>query len=135
MKIISILTLIFTVATLPLNAEEKIELKSVNVMGAENFKQYFNVTKEKFLATPEWDGIAELPLSLKKAIKVAQAEVTNKNPNKKFSVDEVELRKKKTLDGSRWYYIIQFDGDISMKDERVYILLDGSIIHPEIKQQ
>ena len=118
-----------------LNAEEIIKLKSVSISGTENFDLKFNVEKTKFLSTPDWDGIAELPLSLKEAIKIAQAEVAKKNPDKKFSIDEIELRKNKFTDETRWYYIIEFDGDISKKDERVYILLDGSIVHPEIIQK
>jgi hypothetical protein len=132
-KIASLILL--TLLTFNLNAEETIELKSVSIRGTENFSLKFNVEKTKFLSTPDWDGIAELPLSLKEAIKIAQAEVAKKNPDKKFSVDEIELRKNKFTDETRWYYIIEFDGDISKKDERVYILLDGSIVRPEIIQK
>jgi hypothetical protein len=132
-KIASLILL--TLLTFNLNAEETIELKSVSIRGTENFDLKFNVEKIKFLSTPNWDGIAELPLSLKKAIKIAQIEVAKKNPNKKFSIDEIELRKNKFTDETRWYYIIEFDGDISKKDERVYILLDGSIVRPEIIQK
>ena len=129
-KLLALTSAVFL--TLNSNAEDLIKLKSVSIRGAENFELIFNVEKKRFLNTPDWDGIVELPLSLKKAIKVAQAEVAKKNPNKKFSVDEIELRKNKFTDQTRWYYIIEFDGDISKKDERVYILLDGSIVHPEI---
>lgn len=129
-KLLALVSAFFV--TLSLNAEEFIKLKSVSIMGAENFELIFNVEKARFLDTPDWDGIAELPLSLKEAIKVAQAEVAKKNPNKTFGIDEIELRKNKFTDETRWYYIIEFDGDISKKDERVYILLDGSIVHPEI---
>ena len=132
-KLLALTSAVFL--TLNSNAEDLIKLKSVSIRGAENFELIFNVEKKRFLNTPDWDGIVELPLSLKKAIKVAQAEVAKKNPNKKFSVDEIELRKNKFTDQTRWYYIIEFDGDISKKDERVYILLDGSIVHPEIIQK
>lgn len=132
-KIVSLILL--TLLTFNLNAEETIELKSVSIRGTENFDLKFNVEKTKFLTTPNWDGIARLPFSLKDAIKIAQAEVAKKNPDKKFSVDEIELRKNKFTDETRWYYIIEFDGDISKKDERVYILLDGSIVRPEIIQK
>ena len=132
-KLLALTSAVFL--TLNSNAEDLIKLKSVSIRGAENFELIFNVEKKRFLNTPDWDGIVELPLSLTKAIKVAQAEVAKKNPNKKFSVDEIELRKNKFTDQTRWYYIIEFDGDISKKDERVYILLDGSIVHPEIIQK
>ncbi len=135
MKTPTILTLIFSILTLCAIAEDQIELKSVSIIGKENFDLHFKVTKERFLSTPHWDGKGKLPLALDKAIEMAQSNVAQNNPQKDFRIDEIELKKKSYQAESRWYYIIQFKGDISGKDERVYILLDGSIVQPDITKK
>jgi len=131
----TILVLLLSNLVLCANAAEQIELKSVSIMGKENLELRFSLTKEKFLSTPHWDGKGNLPLALDKAIEIARAEVARKNPAKEFSVDEIELIKKSDAEEFRWYYKIQFDGDIPKKDERVYVLLDGSIVEPDITKK
>lgn len=135
MKTTTILTIALSILIFNANAEEEIELKSVSIMGKENLELQFLLPEERFLATPQWDGKDKLPLALDEAIKIGQSEVTRKNPRKEFSVDEIELRKKDHINDFRWYYIIQFEGDIPDRDERVYVLLDGTIVQPKITER
>jgi len=132
MKKITILSLLLTLVTLTLNAEEPITLKKVSIMGEKNLDIRFNVIRERFLNTPPWDGLSKLPLSVNKAINIAITDVSKRYPGKKISIDEIELKNKSTTSISRWYYVIEFKGDIPKEAMRLTILLDGSIVKPTI---
>lgn len=103
-------------------------------------KYVYQVEEEIVEATPAWDGKSnELPLSFGKAVTIATNWVTPKVKNnavlevQRLSLSRIHARGIK----DKWYYHI--DIDAKYKDTRfskmsymVVILLDGTIVEPEI---
>jgi len=90
------------------------------------------------VSTPEWDGIAEPPVSVSRAIALA-AEHIKKNNKAGFGerLDSVNLcRISWPRLKNRWYYMLEFASDETRKGVdvpvtiSVVVLMNGSIVIP-----
>jgi hypothetical protein len=105
----------------------------------------WEITNQRFEAQPKWQpSNATLPLSIPKALELAEAWIKKKNPEvKTFAVSSIALAPMGCCSNSvqdRWYFRVEFNPVVG--GQRLYggqfiaaVLFDGSVVEPRIENR
>ena len=97
------------------------------------------VTKQRYKATPEWNGQGEPPLPLPKAIEIAKNFLRNRiQNNSRLQLSSVSLGQKAQVGEfkDKWHYTLGFEERSADSEDRdirgwtVLLLMDGSEVTP-----
>lgn len=96
----------------------------------------FNISQARLDSQPSWKpGKQPVPLTIDKALQVAQAWIDKQSWSKRFEdFNKITLENQESC----WYYSVYFDlhnQHASLHPTSVMILLDGSVVEPKIKHQ